>query len=222
MNARLAVVLLIITATCVALIASDADPAITYRLEKYTDPALKRALALLTYTGEATLYLLPAAAAAWYFRFRLRDECRFRTAVFTFCAIGLSGLLVNLLKVSFGRVRPGGPFDMVGDFVGPTLTMYARSFPSGHATTLGAITALVAALAPRWLLPVAILAAIVGVSRLVVGYHFPSDVIAGFLLGWVSVAVTRHVFARHAWWPLPSRESGPRQPASHESAPRAP
>lgn len=204
----------VIAGACVAvvlLMATGADQSIAHRLQ-FIDPAVRRAAALLTRAGDATFYLLAAAAAALFYRFARPDPRRFRAAMFAFTSIAVSGVLVNLLKVALGRVRPGGPFELVvGSFLGPTLADYARSFPSGHATTLGAVAAVTALLAPRLLVPMALLAVAVAISRLLVGYHFASDVIAGLLLGWASVELTRHVFARRGWW----------QPGFHEPAPLA-
>jgi undecaprenyl-diphosphatase len=57
------------------------------------------------------------------------------------------------------------------------------SFPSGHATTAFAAAVLLALWYPRWAPIFAGLAALVGLSRIVLGSHFPSDVLAGALLG---------------------------------------
>lgn len=201
----------IVAAACVAvvvLMATGADQAIAHRLQ-FIDPAVRRGAALLTRAGDTTFYLVAAAGAALFYRFARPDPRRFRAALFAFTAIAVSGVLVNLLKVALGRVRPGGPFELVvGSFLGPTLADYAKSFPSGHATTLGAVAAVAALLAPRWLVPMALLAVAVAISRLLVGYHFASDVIAGLLLGWASVELTRHVFARRGWW-LPGLHAPP-------------
>ncbi|MCK6450339.1 MAG: phosphatase PAP2 family protein [Alphaproteobacteria bacterium] len=200
--------------TVLALIATGADQALAHRLQ-FVDPAIRRAAALLTRGGDATPYLLVTAGVALFYRFLRRDERRWRAAAFAFAGLALSGILVNLLKIALGRVRPGGPFEIgIGSFLGPTLANYARSFPSGHATTLGAVAALTAVLAPRWLVPAMVLATCIGISRLLVGYHFLGDVIAGFLLGWASVELTRRAFARHGWWPAHDRGRPGRGPAS--------
>jgi len=126
-----------------------------------------------------------------------------RVAALCFAAIAASGILVNLLKVFFGRTRPGALFDRgVVEFLGPTLDSAIRSFPSGHSATVGAVAALAWMLAPRLRWTALAFALAVGASRLVVGYHFASDVIAGLLVGWASVALTRHAFARRGWWPV--------------------
>jgi membrane-associated phospholipid phosphatase len=70
------------------------------------------------------------------------------------------------------------------------------SFPSGHATVAMALALSVVVVAPRALrAPVAfvgaVYAAAVGISLVALGWHYPSDVLAGFLVAaaWAAVAV---------------------------------
>jgi undecaprenyl-diphosphatase len=110
---------------------------------------------------------------------------RHRIALFVFVATLGGGLVSSLLKEGFGRPRP----DLVphGTFV------YSPSFPSGHAMmsavvylTLGA---LLARLIPsRWLKIyvmgiAAVLSILIGISRVYLGVHWPSDVLAGWAAG---------------------------------------
>jgi undecaprenyl-diphosphatase len=115
-------------------------------------------------------------------------------------ALAGNALLNYILKAVFERVRP------VHDpsFVAGT----GWSFPSGHSS--GAIVGygllsyvLVRLLPRRWHLPMVVSAAAlaftIGSSRVFVGVHFASDVIAGFLSGgaWLAVCVIAMEFARH-------------------------
>jgi membrane-associated phospholipid phosphatase len=62
------------------------------------------------------------------------------------------------------------------------------SFPSNHATIAGAVAVAVLWSAVRLGFAVLVVAAAAAVSRVVVGVHFPHDVVAGFLLGAVAAA----------------------------------
>ena len=132
----------------------------------------------------------------------------------------LSGLLLcGLLKGLFERPRP----QLVSHLSYVTTT----SFPSGHSLAsfcfYGALAALVTArLASRALraavwAAAALVIAVVGFSRLYLGVHYASDVVAGYATGFVwvlTVASADRVFRR-------ADRSGPR-PAAAEPPPGGP
>lgn len=57
------------------------------------------------------------------------------------------------------------------------------SFPSGHTSTSFACAYVISTLAPRLTIPVFVLAALIGFSRVYVGVHYPLDVVAGAIFG---------------------------------------
>lgn len=106
-------------------------------------------------------------------------------------AVSGGALLFSLLKVLFGRPRPS---------VVPMLVQEsAPSFPSGHATMSAVVYLSVAVVLARfesrpliraYLLGVGLLVTgTVGVTRVVLGVHYPTDVLAGWSLGvaWAAV-----------------------------------
>jgi membrane-associated phospholipid phosphatase len=109
---------------------------------------------------------------------------------------GVGGLILDpSLKSLVGRLRP------VVDL--PIASAPGNSFPSGHA--LGSFVAYGAlllvflpAMAPRWRKPaiaiVAVLVTLVGLTRIALGVHFVSDVLAGWLLGALWLGVTAYAF----------------------------
>jgi undecaprenyl-diphosphatase len=109
-----------------------------------------------------------------------------RASVFwIFTAVVGGVLLSNALKLVFERPRP--------DIVAHAARVFTTSFPSGHAT-LSAITyltlgALLAGLHETlrfkiYFLSLAILLTIaVGISRIYLGVHYPTDVLAGWCIG---------------------------------------
>jgi undecaprenyl-diphosphatase len=84
-------------------------------------------------------------------------------------------LLADLGKLVVHRHRP---FETQ---IGPPSTTH--SFPSGHAATSFACATVLAVLVPRLRVPVYVLATLIAFSRVYNGMHYPTDVLAGALLG---------------------------------------
>ena len=100
------------------------------------------------------------------------------------CAISmLIGLVVvNLaVKPAVARVRPYEFIETLERIIGAQLD---ASFPSGHTTHSLACAWVIFRRAPRrYGVPALALAALIGLSRLYVGVHYPTDVLAGALIG---------------------------------------
>lgn len=113
-----------------------------------------------------------------------------RGAVLVVVTMAGAGLLDVLLKQSFGRVRPAAFFD----YPLPT----SHSFPSGHAffaaSFFGGLAVLVSGRVRSsalqtgvWILAL-LLILLIGLSRIYLGVHYPSDVIAGYAAAAVWIA----------------------------------
>jgi undecaprenyl-diphosphatase len=109
---------------------------------------------------------------------------------------GASGLANGLLKPLFPRDRP--PVDSVPVLRRVLDPPMSSSFPSGHSASAAAFAAGVAIESPAAGLAIAPLAAAVAYSRVHVGVHWPSDVIAGVALGTGVALSTRR------WWAVRS------------------
>ena len=121
-------------------------------------------------------------------------------AAFLFASIGGVGIIVNILKQPIGRGRPG-TFDLVGvlGFEPFRLTYSFQSFPSGHAATAGALIAFGFLVMRRWRIGLMLFGLAIAASRVVVGAHYPSDIVAGLLLGYTFSLWLAHRFARRGW-----------------------
>jgi undecaprenyl-diphosphatase len=115
----------------------------------------------------------------------------FRTALRTLLAIATVYLVVEAIGLVLRRQRP---FAQVGEIEELLSHHGTRSFPSRHVASAVAMTVLARSADTRigdlmgagaWLL---------GVSRVAAGLHYPSDVVAGALLG----LVVGHSYERHA------------------------
>jgi membrane-associated phospholipid phosphatase len=92
------------------------------------------------------------------------------------------GILVQIIKHLVGRARPRMTVPP-WEYIGPSFDSDLHSFPSGHTTTSFALAAVLASRFPRQAWIFYLIAALVGIGRVVGGSHYPSDVLAGAILG---------------------------------------
>jgi membrane-associated phospholipid phosphatase len=132
-------------------------------------------------------------------------------------AVGGAAALNVGAKLLFGRSRPS-----LWESIAPEHTL---SFPSGHAMgSMAAMAALVVLLWPtRWRWSMLIFAVVfvlgVGLSRVYLGVHYPSDVLAGWMasLGWV-IGMTTIFWGKLSHEP-PADVPGPGAPAPARETP---
>ncbi|MBI3355606.1 MAG: phosphatase PAP2 family protein [Nitrospirae bacterium] len=106
----------------------------------------------------------------------------------TLLAHGLAAVLSNGLKHLLGRPRPKFVHSGEWQFT-PSFASGLDSFPSGHTTASFAIAAALAKRFPAFAPLCFGIAAFVGISRVIRGSHFPTDVLGGAVLGIVSGSV---------------------------------
>lgn len=111
--------------------------------------------------------------------------------------LAVGGGLTHLVKHAMPMARPASVLEANLHVVGPKL--FLRSMPSGHAmTAAAAVCILVLAGGPFWRRPWVVAASIalaagIGLSRVVSGAHWPTDVVAGGALGWATGLVSVHL-----------------------------
>jgi len=165
-------------------------------------PTIIQVFQWITKLGKSEWYLVGFAVLFVFFKSVRRRQIAANRFLFLFVAVAGSGLLTDAIKPLVGRLRPKLLFE--GHLYGfdPFHTGYEyNSLPSGHATTIFALAAALSLFFPRWRLPLFTLAAIVGLSRIVVGAHYLSDVMAGAWVGVMTVPLLM-LLCRHRNWPL--------------------
>jgi len=164
------------------LLLPSVDKSILDSLNAWGADGLGRLFAEAAYwTGHGTvqiaLTVLWVLVAKYY-----KAQAEFYHGAAGLAAVIGSGILVQVIKHLVGRARPrmtSPPWEHIG----PSFDSDLHSFPSGHTATSFALAAVLASRFPRqaWLFYT--LAGLVGVGRVVGGSHYPSDVLAGALLG---------------------------------------
>ncbi|MDI6757441.1 MAG: phosphatase PAP2 family protein [Endomicrobiia bacterium] len=107
-----------------------------------------------------------------------------RNFLWAMAALLAAGATAQLIKFFFNRPRPLGGISnlpQLRDIL--RADMHWRSFPSGHSATAFAAAAYLAAKIKKLSPVFYCIAALIAVSRVYTGVHFPTDVMAGALLG---------------------------------------
>lgn len=164
----------------------DVDLSVLNALYAGDKPALAEAARLITLFG-GWYVVTPLAAAAGLFA-AIRGKLWLGLVLFVGTFIGR--LLSDVQKYEFGRLRPDQHPHLVD--------VYNLSFPSGHSANsmmLYVTLALTLVEDPRrrmfCLAAAFVLAILVGLSRVMLGVHWPSDVVAGWSFGllWALILV---------------------------------
>lgn len=119
---------------------------------------------------------------------------------FVFIAVGLPGLFTNLIKRLIGRGRPIEFFESGAFHFQQVFNDWSfQSFPSGHAATAIGTAFVVGFMAPRFFRLLLVIGLATGASRVVIGMHYPTDVVAGFLIGMLGAYAVRNFYAGRRW-----------------------
>jgi undecaprenyl-diphosphatase len=160
----------------VASLRSAGDPSVPIG-----PPWLRIAAMDVTALGSASVLGLTVAAVVGFLLLQRMG----RTALFVLIASAGGWTLNSMLKAVFARARP--------DVVPHLYDVMTLSFPSGHAMTSAAVYLTLGALLMRvaerpiakaYCMGVAVTATtLIGLTRIYLGVHYPTDVLAGWLIG---------------------------------------
>lgn len=167
------------------------DKPLMYWIHAQSSQSLTTVMMLVTYIGGGiSVAAMTVGLTAW-----LVHRHRYEQAWFVVLGLAGAGLLNVWLKLLFERARP--------DFWQHLVYETSYSFPSGHAMGSSALAFVCIVLAwhTRWRWWVvwssAAFMVLVGVSRLYLGVHYPSDVLAGWLVSAVWVGLVYGVEYRY-------------------------
>ncbi|MEG5001221.1 phosphatase PAP2 family protein [Microcoleus sp. B4-D4] len=169
------------------------DTSILLYLRNLHTPLRDRLMLGLTFLGEPNVLLMLSVSLGIILWIR-----KHRSEATTIAVTGVGGLGLNLLlKQLFARDRP-----LLWE---RTVDVKFYSFPSGHAMISMIIYGLLGYLLgsrfpkQRWLIYslTVVLIAVIGLSRLYLGVHWPTDVIAGYIAGFIWLLAC--IFSLQVW-----------------------
>ena len=160
------------------------DSSVRTAVHSFASPALTRLTFAISFMGSGGLAVSALLAFALFRHFQWR-----RAAIWLVVTLAGALVLDLTLKFAFHRPRPV-------PFFGPIPRTY--SFPSGHSlfsfcfygVLAGLLAGRVRSMSARLLiwLVAALLVLLIGLSRIYLGVHYPSDVFAGYLAGTIWAA----------------------------------
>lgn len=162
------------------------DNSVTDYVISFRTPGLNSFFRFVTDLGDVYAYLIATTLAAIFFLFKLRNK----KFILQLLGVLILSALANIaLKKAFDRARPT---------IEHMVVIESLSYPSGHAMSAmafyGFLTYLIFQIKmnkwARALLALLFVALIffIGLSRVYLGVHFPSDVVGGFIAGLIWVA----------------------------------
>jgi undecaprenyl-diphosphatase len=163
------------------------DESVRTAVHQFASPLLTRAMVFISQLGSQVLVAVVVVAFLVFLRLKWR-----RAAVWLVITTAGGLLLEVTLKYAFHRARPTSFFGAIP---------HTYSFPSGHSLMSFCIYGVLAGLLSHrvrsaairvmvWIVA-ALLVLAIGLSRIYLGVHYPSDVVAGYLAAavWVSSLV---------------------------------
>lgn len=173
------------------------DDTIRSFVHQYASPALTDVMRFASFLG-STLFLTIFGVVIFVIFWLLK---RRRAATFFVITMAGSTILLVTLKTVFRRARPEPFFE--------TILPASYSFPSGHSLSsfcfYGVLAAIISTRVERRFLKAVIwagaflLIALIGLSRIYLGVHYPSDVVAGYAAAfvWVTAVAVADRFLRY-------------------------
>ena len=168
------------------------DDRVSTTIQSYRHPSLTPVFEFITHMGDRVAYLIASLLVAAFFYFKYG---RWRFTLQTILVLLISSLSNVVLKKVIARERP--TFEHL-------VAVSTLSYPSGHSMSAMAFYGFLIYLSFRFarswaikglaLLGFGLLILLIGISRVYLGVHYPSDVIAGFIGGLIWVAFCAVIF----------------------------
>jgi membrane-associated phospholipid phosphatase len=168
--------------------AQNADIELLRSINNSTSTGLKDYSKFMTNT--ATIFSVSTPLVMGAVALMEKNDDLLKNAIYVGASLGVDAVLTYSLKYSVNRKRPYITYP--GLNVDPAYYESSPSFPSGHTSIAFATATSLSLKYPKWyvIIPSYFWACSVGYSRLNLGVHYPSDVLAGAITGAGSAYVT--------------------------------
>jgi len=194
--AGLALGFAILTVLVLLFPLSFIDRGVSHRIQHYDYPIIDQFMGFVSWFGESpNSYLVVIFTALIFF------VCKYKKEGWYVLATGISGIVMFLVKIAVNRPRP------TADLVRIVHKTRLQSFPSGHTVFYVAFFGFLILLMyqlksiPKYIrTPVAVfsgfLVFMVPFSRVYLGAHWFTDVVAGFMLGLLCLLVLSYQYLK--------------------------
>ncbi len=155
--------------------------------------------------AEYSGYLLVALAIFLLFGFESRKERFHYFSIFVLAAILSRGLITEVIRFFYYRPRPFSVLDIV-----PLIEQVEKgAFPSGHASFYFALAGVIFLINRRLSWYVFAVVFVMGLARVFVGIHWPTDILGGLIVGILSVFIVNLLLGPYK--PVLAGQSGKRE-----------
>lgn len=184
--------LAVVTMACLAGIFLVDRP--LAELVRSWDSAIHYRFLWLSELGHGRLPILATVVFYILFRFAFKRPAAASRCLYIGSALLATTVVVNVLKIFFGRARPLLLREDIYGFDFFRLPADWRAFPSGHAGNIFVIACCCAIIMPRFRVPFFVAAAIIALARVGANAHYLSDVVAGSYIAVVISLALAHLF----------------------------
>lgn len=189
------IILYVLLVVLVYNFADKPTAAYFYHLDLRTNAPILR---LFTALGKWVIYVAAFLCLGLFFRYGKKNPLAEKKIWFLLACVVLVNLVGLVLKIVFSRARPELLFtgDLFGFYWFQFNDLY-WSFPSGHSLTIAGVAAGLGVLFPRYLYVFLVIALLVISTRVVLYFHYLSDVMTGFYLGFLLVGAFNSSIKKH-------------------------
>ena len=186
--------LLLIYLSPLLFIFHDLDIKILKEIYENRNPVFDTTFIVITNTAAAIAFGVPAVMLIT--GLLKKKKILWRNALAILLPVAISAIVANILKFSLDMPRPYELYP----FIEKLSSGGSPSFPSGHTADAFAFAIAAGLVYSRWyfIIPLMLWAALVGISRMWLGVHFPSDVIAGALIGTACAGIYYWIYNRNS------------------------